>query len=68
MSRNWRERRRTELIAARSGLELLKVVMLYRDAMGLDLFQQLPSNLSFRDMIDAIVDHEADAVRQAEAA
>jgi len=68
MSRNWRQRRRSELEAAHSGLELLKVVMLYRDAVGLDLFQQLPSNLSFRDMIDAIVAHEADAVRQAEAA
>jgi hypothetical protein len=68
MSRNWRERRRAELNAAQSGLELLKVLLLYRDAVGLDLYQQLPSNLSFRDMIEAIIDHEADAVRQAEAA
>ena len=68
MSSNWRERRRAELGAAQSGLELLKVVLLYRDAVGLDLYQQLPSHLCFNDMIDAILDHEADAVQQAEAA
>jgi len=62
----WRERRRTELTAARS-LKLLRLVMLYRDAVGLDLYEQLPANLSFQEMIDAILDHESAAVERAEA-
>ena len=62
----WRERRRTELTAARS-LKLLRLVMLYRDAVGLDLYQQLPANLSFQEMIDAIIDHETDTMQRAEA-
>ena len=68
MSQSWRERRRAELGAARSGLELLKIVLLYRDAVGLDLFEQLPPHLCFADMIDAIIEREADAIQQAEAA
>jgi hypothetical protein len=67
----WRERRRAELSAARS-LELLRLVMLYREAVGLDLYQQLPENLSFQEMIDTIINreaihHEADAIQRAAA-
>jgi hypothetical protein len=62
----WRERRKTELAAARS-LELLRLVMLYRDAVGLDVCEQLPENLSFQQMIDTIVDHEAATIQRAAA-
>ena len=58
MSDAWRERRRAELVASRS-LELLRLVLLYRDATGMDLYQQLPAGLGFPEMIDTIVDHEA---------
>jgi hypothetical protein len=67
MGTNWREQRRAELSAARSGLELLRVVLLYRDAVGLDLYRQLPSSLSFTNMVDAILDREADLVERAKA-
>ena len=60
----WRERRRTELIPARA-LELLRLVMLYRDAVGLDVCEQLPENLSFQDMIDTIRTHEANTIQRA---
>ena len=58
MSDAWQERRRAELTAARS-LELLRLVLLYREASGMDLFQQLPAGLGFNEMIDTIVEHEA---------
>ena len=60
----WRERRRADLTATRS-LELLRLVMLYRDAVGLDLYQQLPANLSFQVMIDTILNHEAATIQRA---
>jgi len=62
----WRDRRRTELAGARA-LELLRLVMLYRDAVGLDVCEQLPENLSFQEMIDTIVDHEAATIQRAAA-
>ena len=60
----WRDRRGAELIPARS-LELLRLVMLYRDAVGLDVCEQLPENLSFREMIDTIHNHEAATIQRA---
>jgi len=66
MTSSWREHRRAELTAARS-LELLRLVLLYREASGMDLYEQLPTGLSFSDMIDTIVDHEADQLERAEA-
>ena len=60
----WREGRRSELTGARS-LELLRLVMLYREAVGLDLYQQLPENLSFQQMIDTILKHEAATIQRA---
>jgi hypothetical protein len=66
MNELWRERRRAELTAARS-LELLRLVLLYREAQGLDLYEQLPSGLEFSTMIDTILDHEANMVERAEA-
>ena len=59
----WRERRRTELTGARS-LDLLRLVMLYRDAVGLDLYQQLPENLSFQQMVDTIASARPEADRR----
>jgi hypothetical protein len=64
MSDSWRERRRAELTAARS-LELLRLVMLYREATGMDLYQQLPAGLGFPEMIDMIVEHEATRLERA---
>ena len=61
-----REGRRAQLAAARS-FELLRLVLLYREAVGLDLFQQLPSNLTIDQMVDTILDHEAEALQRAEA-
>jgi hypothetical protein len=66
MTATWRERRRAELMAARS-YQLLRLVLLYRDAVGLDLYEQLPSNLGFPQMVDAIIDHEAAQIERAEA-
>ena len=60
----WRERRGAELAAPRS-LELLRLVMLYRTAVGLDLYEQLPANLSFQEMIDTILNHEAATIQRA---
>ena len=51
-----------ELAAARS-LELLRLVLLYREARGLDLYEQLPAGLEFSEMIETIVDHEADQLQ-----
>jgi hypothetical protein len=59
----WRERRRTALAPARS-LELLRLVMLYRDAVGLDVCEQLPENLSFQEMVDTIIEHEAATIQR----
>ena len=58
------DQRRADLIPARS-LELLRLVMLYRDAVGMDVYQQLPENLSFQEMIDTIVKHEAATIQRA---
>jgi hypothetical protein len=66
MSDSWRERRRAELAAPRS-LELLRLVLLYREARGLDLYEQLPAGLSFSEMIDAIVEHESEQLQRAAA-
>ena len=60
----WRERRSAELAAGRS-LELLRLVMLYRDAVGLDLYEQLPASLSFQEMVDTIHNHEAATIQRA---
>ncbi len=60
----WRDPRRPNLIPARA-LELLRLVMLYRDAVGLDVCEQLPENLSFQQMIDTINDHEAMTIQRA---
>jgi hypothetical protein len=65
MDGTWRDRRRAELMAARS-FQLLRLVLLYRDAVGLDLYQQLPDGLGFPQMIDTIIDHEAAMVQRAE--
>jgi len=65
MTAIWREQRRAELMAARS-FQLLRLVLLYREAVGLDLYQALPSELGFPQMIDAIVDHEAAMLERAE--
>ena len=54
------------MMAARS-FQLLRLVLLYRDAVGLDLYQQLPSDLGFPQMVDAIIDHEAALLERAEA-
>lgn len=64
MSDLWRERRRAELMGARS-LELLRLVLLYREATGMDLYQQLPAGLGFAQMIDAIIAHEAEIMERA---
>jgi len=64
MSDSWRELRRAELTAARS-LELVRLVLLYREAKGMDLYQQLPAGLGFPDMIETIVDHEAARLERA---
>jgi hypothetical protein len=66
MDEAWRERRRAELMAARS-LQLLRLVLLYREASGLDLYQQLPPKLGFAEMIDTIVEHEARTLERAAA-
>jgi hypothetical protein len=60
----WRERPRAQAAPVRS-LELLRLVMLYRDAVGLDLYEQLPENLTFQQMIDTIVKHEAATIQRA---
>ena len=54
------------MMAARS-FQLLRLVLLYRDAVGLDLYQQLPENLGFPQMIDTIIDHESAMLQRAEA-
>jgi hypothetical protein len=62
----WRGPQRSQRIPARA-LELLRLVMLYRDAVGLDVCEQLPENLSFQEMIDTINQHEASAIQRAAA-
>jgi len=46
-------------------LELLRLVMLYRNAVGLDVCEQLPENLTFQQMLDAIRKHEAMTIQRA---
>ncbi len=60
----WRDRRKVQWIPARA-LELLRLVMLYRDAVGLDLYEQLPEHLTFQDMLNTIRNHEAVTIQRA---
>jgi len=60
----WHDRHRTQWIPARA-LKLLRLVMLYRDAVGLDLYEQLPEHLTFQDMLKTIRNHEAATIQRA---